>query len=195
MKKNPLKSLLKIKPIYLFIALLIVSVISIISLRANNQEMGSLRNKVFSADKSGQNVQGALNDLRNYVNSHMNTNLSSGQNSVYPPIQLKYTYQRLVVAENTQAKLTNSNIYHDAQIYCQQINSSAFSGRTRVPCIESYVQSHGVKTSPIPTGLYEFDFISPSWSPDLAGWSLLLCSLLLFLLGINIIYNRISRDN
>ena len=33
--------------------------------------------------------------------------------------------------------------------------------------------THGLKGANIPVSLYEFDFISPTWSPDLAGWSML----------------------
>lgn len=81
-----------------FLALCVLfSVICVLALRDNYQTMTELRDQVYVADKNDGNVEGALQDLRSHVTSHMNTNLSSGHNSVYPPIQLKYTYQRLVV--------------------------------------------------------------------------------------------------
>jgi hypothetical protein len=48
-----------------------------------------------------------------------------------------------------------------------------------VPCIQQYVQSHSktAVTATIPDALYKFSFVSPSWSPDLAGWSLLIALL------------------
>jgi hypothetical protein len=33
----------------------------------------------------------------------------------------------------------------------------------------------------ISPSLYEFDFVSPTWSPDLAGWSLVASTMLLLL--------------
>lgn len=142
--------------------------------------MVELRNDVYEADKNNGDVNMALNDLRRYVYGHMNTNLSSGNNNIKPPIQLKYTYQRLL--ENEQAKIEskNSQIYTDAQNYCQSINN-AYYGTTRVPCVQNYVVTHGVDTTlpTIPPGLYQFDFVSPAWSPDLAGFSLI-ASILFF---------------
>ncbi|HET9721586.1 MAG TPA: hypothetical protein VFP32_00965 [Candidatus Saccharimonadales bacterium] len=156
-------------------AFIICGIVCILALRHNNQQMIKLRDAVYTADKNNGDVNTALNNLRRYVYSHMNTDLSSGNNNIKPPIQLKYTYQRLIDSEQSQLQAANSQIYTDAQNYCQSINH-AYYGTTRVPCVQAYVSSHGVDTTlaPVPTGLYEFDFVSPSWSPDLAGWSLAL---------------------
>lgn len=165
----------------IWLAFFIISaVVCVLALRHNNQEMAKLRQAVYTADKNNGDVNAALNNLRNYVYSHMNTNLSSGNDNIKPPIQLKYTYQRLLDAEQAQLEAANSKLYTDAQNYCQSINH-AYYGTTRVPCVKQYVSSHGVNTNlaPIPAGLYEFDFVSPAWSPDLAGWSLL-ASVVLF---------------
>src|SRR3569623_2135985 len=101
----------------------------------------------------------------------MNTYLATSA-GLYPPNQLKYTYDRLVKAEGDRVTLANSQLYTQAQVYCQQQNSVDFSGRNRVPCITNYVNTHGIKTQAIPDALYKFDFVSPRWSPDLAGWSM-----------------------
>jgi hypothetical protein len=139
--------------------------------------MIKLRNAVYSADKNDGNVEAALQQLQAYVTRNMNTNLDSGNGTVYPPIQLKYTYQRILQAESLAATNANASLYTEAQTYCQQQDSVDFSGRNRVPCIEQYVESHDTQLPTVPTALYEFSFISPSWSPDLAGWSLLLAGL------------------
>ncbi len=158
-------------PHSVFLVMFIVSVaVAFFALRYNNQTMVDLRAKVYAADQSGGDVNGALNNLRKDVYGHMNTNLSSGGNAIKPPIQLKYTYERLLEAQQQAA--SGTQIYTDAQTYCQGLVPAGVSGRGRVPCVQDYVTSHGVKPTPIPTGLYEFDFISPTWSPDLAGWSL-----------------------
>lgn len=177
-----------VKPWYFLILTLVSGVVCVAALRANNQHMIKLREAVYAADRDGGDVQQPLRNLQAYVTRHMNTNLSAGKTSVYPPVQLKYTYERLTQAQN-QADPANSRLYSQAQAYCEQQNHADFSGRNRVPCIEQYVQSHGGVQNPatnIPDALYKFDFVSPSWSPDLAGWSLLILilSAALFLISL-----------
>ena len=150
---------------------LVSGAVCVVALRANNEHMLTLRTALYRADQNNGNVQQALQGLQAYVTSHMNTKLSTGT-SVYPPIQLKGTYDRLVQAQGDAIQKQNGQLYTEAQHYCEQQNPVDFSGHNRVPCIEQYVQSHGVKVRPIEDSLYKFDFISPRWSPDLAGWSL-----------------------
>jgi hypothetical protein len=79
----------------------------------------------------------------------------------------------LVQTQTDAYSQSNSQLYTDAQHYCEKLNSTDFSGHNRVPCIEQYILDHApasVKT--IPDALYKYDFISPSWSPDLAGWTM-----------------------
>src|SRR5688572_22368654 len=85
-----------IKPWYFLVLAIISGAICVISLRANNQHMLELRAAVYTADKAGSDTKKPLQDLQAYVTTHMNTDLSAGNTSVYPPIQLKYTYERLV---------------------------------------------------------------------------------------------------
>ena len=163
----------QLNPWYFAAAVIVFGIISLVALRDNNQHMVELRAAVYAADKNGSDVTKPLANLRSYVYGHMNTNLATSD-GVYPPIQLKYTYDRLVKAQSDQTAASNSQIYSEAQAYCEQLNSTDFSGRNRVPCITDYVSSHSIKQTPINDGLYKFDFISPSWSPDVAGWSIVL---------------------
>src|SRR6185295_4911631 len=98
-----------------------------------------------------------------------------------PPIQLNFRYQRLVQAEKDRVSTANTAIYNDAQKYCEQQIPNEFYGRGRIPCIQEYEAGHGEKEKPINEDLYKFDFISPGWSPDLAGWSLVLTAVCLIL--------------
>lgn len=164
------------------------------ALRANNQTMVRLRSEVYKTDKDGGDTETALKNLRGYVYAHMNTDLSSGGNAINPPIQLKYTYERLVAAEQKKAEEANSQVYTDAQSYCQTQNPGSFSGGPRVPCVEEYVTTHGIKTNPIPSALYKFDFISPVWSPDLAGWSLVLSVALFMALALSFLIDRMVKS-
>jgi len=149
---------------------------------------------VYAADKSNGDVNGALNKLRAYVYGHMNTDLSSGGNAIKPPIQLKYTYDRL--ESQAQAAANNSSLYTQAENYCQvQIPASvSVSGRGRIQCVTNYVLSHGGQAAaPIPAALYEFDFLSPTWSPDFAGWSVVLTTLLFLLAALSFAVGKIGR--
>lgn len=132
-----------------------------------------LRDAVYAADKNDGNVEAALQNLRTYVYGHMNTDLAAGPNAVHPPVQLKYTYDRLVQAASQKVEAANATLYTDAQSYCQALIPTGFSGRYREGCINQYVTTHGASAQSIPKNLYEFDFVSPKWSPDLAGWSLI----------------------
>lgn len=148
--------------------------------RQNNVIMLKLRDDVFKADKESGDVETALRKLREHVYGHMNTDLTT-QNGIKPPIQLQYRYDRLVTAEKNRVADVNSKVYTDAQTVCERINPTSFSGGGRVACIQDYVSKHGAKEQPIPDVLYKFDFVSPRWSFDLAGWSLI--AAVLFLAG------------
>lgn len=173
-KDNRLFKLLKlIKPWHLLVLTIISTAICIYALRQNNEHMNVLRDQVYAADKDDGNVQAALEKLAKYVTSNMNTDLDSGPNGVYPPIQLTHSYDRVTSNQAQALEQQNSSIYTEAENYCQAEVPEGFSGRYRVPCIEQYVTSHGLQGANIPAALYEFDFISPRWSPDLAGWMML----------------------
>jgi hypothetical protein len=169
---------------YLLLAAVIFGLVSVVALRHNNQHMSQLRQAVFTADEQNGDVETALENLRGYVSGHMNTSLTSASNGVYPPIQLKYTYSRLVQSAGSQASSNNNSVYAEAQKACEAQIPTGFSGRYRLDCIEQYVEAHGgAPVSSIPDSLYKFDFVSPTWSPDLAGLSLL-ASLLCLLAAV-----------
>jgi preprotein translocase subunit SecF len=181
-----------IKPWYLLLIALISLCICVSALRNNNQHMSVLRTAVYSADMNNGDVKDALLALQAYVTAHMNTNLTT-PDGVYPPIQLKYTYDRLVQAESDRVNTANTQVYTDAQVYCQQQDPTDFSGRNRVPCVTAYVTSHGTTATPIPDSLYQFDFISPTWSPDLAGWSAAATALSTVVFVVLFIFDRILK--
>lgn len=171
----------RIRPIKLwYIAVLLAGSLLLFAfgLRSNYQQMDQLRTAVYQADEQNGDTEAALQALQRYVTSHMNTSLTA-DSSIYPPIQLKYTYQRLQEQAIAQANASQGHIYSDAQSHCEAQNPADFSGRTRVPCIAEYVKNHGgVPPQTVPESMYKFNFASPSWSPDLAGWSLVLSILL-----------------
>jgi hypothetical protein len=158
---------------YVLLGLCVISLfVAVLALRANNQHMIRLRNAVFMADQQNGDIEGALRTLREYVYAHMNTNLASGDNAVKPPIQLKYQYERLQAAATAEYQTANAKVLSSAEATCvAQYPGSVFS-QSRLDCAKAYAAAHSVAQKSISEDLYKFDFASPFWSPDLAGWSL-----------------------
>lgn len=173
-----------LSPWYILVLALIFGTISVLSLRQNNLTMIKLRDQVFTADKDNGDVEAALRHLRQYVYAHMNTNLKTGT-SVTPPIQLKYTYERLAKAQQSKDKLRVNQIYEAAQRFC--VARHAYStGSARLNCVENYVNSRGGGDSNIPDSLYKFDFVSPTWTPDLAGITMAITFVLLIIFAVKL---------
>lgn len=170
-----LRRVRRVKPVYLGAAFAASSLVTIFALRANNLQMAKLRSELQKADEEGGDVVGALQRLQEQVLQHMNTSVGTG--SVYPPIQLEATYRRLQEAEKARVEAATDSVYTDAQNYCESQNTE-FSGRNRVDCVAQYVQDHHVESKTIPASLYQFDFVAPRWSPDLAGWSIVITLLI-----------------
>jgi hypothetical protein len=179
--------LVVLRPIsyWYFVVIFVVSAFAAAyALRQNNLRAIELREKVLEVDKQNGDIEAALRRLREYTYSHMNANLAS-DTGIYPPIQLKYRYERLVAAEQKRAEGANRDIYAEAQRDCERRFPQGLYGATRLPCIEEYIDTHGsagAKPRPIPDDLYKFDFAAPVWSPDLAGWSIVVAAAALFLL-------------
>lgn len=172
------------------IALFVVALgVFVFAYRQNNITALRLRDEVLRVDKEDGDVEAALRTLRAYTYSHMNANLAGGSNNIYPPIQLKYRYERLLAAEKAKVEAANSKLYTEAQAHCERLMPGGVS-RDRVPCIQEYVTSHNPAALPVvPDAMYKFDFVSPVWSPDLAGWSLLL----VLLLGLLLVLRGVSE--
>jgi hypothetical protein len=165
-----------VKPRYFVVLIIVFGAISLVSLRHNNVQMIKLRDAVYAADKNGGDVEGTLRKLRQYVYGHMNTSLATGPNAVHPPIQLKYTYERLQSQQQVSTG-QGSALYTQAQGYCEGQTSI---GSEVISCIQQYIASHGGQVATVPDSLYKFDFISAKWSPDVAGWSIAITVIAIF---------------
>jgi hypothetical protein len=166
-------TLLRHVNLYVLLGLSVVSFfVAALALRSNNQQMIRLRNAVFAADEKNGDTEGALQALRGYVYAHMNTDLSAGANAVKPPIQLKYTYERLVAAEKARYQAETARMLSEAESTCIARHPGNVLSQARLDCAKAYAAAHPVVERKIPEDLYKFDFASPKWSPDGAGWSL-----------------------
>lgn len=199
MSKNKLsrswRYLRRVHPWYFLLVAIIAGVISLFALRQNNLQMVQLREAVYAADKAGDHatIEASLYNLRAYVYAHMNTSLTSGTNAVHPPIQLQYTYERAQAAQQSQLGQNNAGLYHEAQQACAAEQAS--TGAEAIACIESYVSSRGIQLASVPDGMYKFDFVSAKWSPDLAGWSLVVAASSLIVFALLASYRWWAKRN
>lgn len=163
----------------LIILLILVLFISATALRLNNVGMDQRREGVYSADEAGDEdiIHQRLLSLREYSSSHMNANTGA--------FVLKNQYDRdsqraLADAQNKseESESPNGNIYKKAAEVCDP----QFSGYSQayMQCfmneLNKYPESGAVSDSVVlPTAeLYQYDFASPIWTPDIAGWTVLL---------------------
>jgi len=164
------KSLVKI---FVFGFLTVVSLILFFTGMIRNGNGAVERfNALNAVDQAGGDVETALNELRSFIYSHMNTEIG-GPNGIYPPIQLRSTYERLVAIEEARVKDANDLLYPEAQAFCEANGNQGFSGRNRTECNAEYIDKYGTKAKEIDETYYKYDFTAPRWSPDLAGFSLI----------------------
>lgn len=168
-----MKFIKKIKIWHLFLACIVLFVVGIQSVRMNNLRMVELRQKVFEADKNGQEIKEAMVILQDYVSHHMGTTTQ---------VPLKYSYERAAKAAIDKAQASNgqpANIFQNLPPECPKENG--FYKITN-PCVKAHVDKRlaelGGQGSSIPDlpnkQLYIFSFSAPILSLDIAGLSLVM---------------------
>ena len=177
--------------VLLLVGFILSSLSAVFALRSNNLTMLDLKGLVYKADTDGKDTNKPLESLRSYVNTHMHTDLSAGNETVKLPVQLTESYRRAKEAEIKRVSVVNTQVGLDAQSYCERTVPNGLSGRGRVPCIEEYKASHGVKEAAISEDLYKFNFSSPVWSSDIAGWSIVFSAIFGVLLVVTQLFGRI----
>ena len=179
-----LKKILALK-IWQWLVLLVLStLVSLSLLRVNSLNMIKHRQAVLEADEANdsQLIQVRLKELQFYVVSHMNTDMGIG-------VYLSKSYERDVAKAQEQASQqqgSQGNIYKLAQEVC----APRFSGYSQayVQCtldeIAKYPASEELvaKINLPRAHLYLHNYASPGWSPDLAGWSVLITVVILIII-------------
>ena len=173
---------------------------SLHSLRHNNAEMDRLRSAVFVADEVGVDdatLERHVQALRHQVVNHMNTELQPPDTkSSEPPIQLPHKYYRDTIwywqerIKPIDEDLPDGRIAEQFELARQRCEKPAYSISERLNCLVE--ETSDVDAMPEPPILrqdyYSFNFVSPTWSPDAAGWSLVL-----FGLGVIILFIRLFK--
>jgi hypothetical protein len=176
--------------------LLILAIfVALTFLRLNNIGMVERRSAVLAADATGDNdkIITRLYDLQRYVSAHMNTDMGKG-------LYLQASYDRDVkIADDAASRDTNENgnIYKKAQEVCGPRftrYSTAYLQCTlgelnKYPAASSIISAVNY---PNPN-TYLHVFVSPVWTPDFAGWSVLVCVLLALMIVTRVVSDIILR--
>jgi len=170
--KKSLKQIQRIKTWQLVILLLLNAFISATLLRVNNVGMLQRRDAVHAADKAGNadDTRARLYDLRRYAASHINANTG--------PVYLQDQYNRdaqAAIQAATQVSAAGQTANAQAEAVCKP----QFHGWSTayMECflaeLDKRPTSEKLPDPVMPVAeLYKYEFLSPVWSPDFAGWSI-----------------------
>ena len=144
------------------------------------------RNAVLSADKSGNPsvTQNRLYDLQRYVSTHMNANMGS----IYLENQYKRDSQK-IINDASNDENPNGQIFKKAQEVCAP-RYAYLGGYSQAyeQCVLSQLDSYGEAGNPATSVAlpradeYRHSYVSPIWTPDFAGLSVLGCVLILLVI-------------
>ena len=183
--KFRIKRLSQIKTWQLVILLIMSGFISATFLRLNNVGMVERRESVENADKAGDivNLQQRLYDLQRYVSTHMNADPGK--------IALDHTYKqmynrKLKEFEEEIKNQSNNDTVSKVRAVCDTRAQQGGYGRATTQADPRYVSCINEEWEKYPaakvanlqfeapsTEPYYHTFVSPIWSADYAGWSLL----------------------
>lgn len=162
-----------VKTWQLVVIALILSTVTLGLLRHNSITAVRMFQDVKQADQQNKNPYKELRKLQQYVSHHMNTQLER--------VALEKTYQRDYQAALEKAANSgnvNKVDYQTAQNICNQQFPGAYFEYAR--CVSDKVaqvapgENPTIKENLPEPAEYQYTFVSPTWSPDAAGVSLLL---------------------
>ena len=190
-----IRRLKKVKTWQLVILLIMSAFISATLLRLNNVGMIERRTAVVSADKAGDTatLERRLYDLQRYVSEHMHTDPGR--------VALVYAYERdnqkhkddytASIADQPQG-----DVYQQAEAVCGPIARAQgwrWPDARYTECLDRELSNHpgaaeiteGFKPTPIEP--YYQKFVSPLWSPDFAGWSVIVTGVIALIILLRLL--------
>lgn len=187
--KYTIKRLQNIKIWQLVLLLILASFVAMTFLRLNNVGMIERRAAVISADEAGDRevIQDRLYDLQRYVSQHMNTDL--GEKGV----PLEQTFLRdyeAKLAEASSERNANRDIFKISNDICRARVSRSLTAHKDCMTTELAKYPEGsdlVEEITLPTEPYYHSFASPLWSPDFAGWSVVVVAVIILMIIARIV--------
>ena len=179
--RQNLSKLQRVKTWQLVVLLILACFVSATFLRLNNVGMVDRREAVYMADKAGDNkvTQNRLYDLQRYVSAHMNTDMDKGA-------FLSEAYKRDQQLLFSKATIgPNGNIYKKAQDVCapQYTSWSTAYVQCTISELDKYPSGETLnKSVNLSPSSYLHVYASPIWSPDFAGWSVVICVVILIMI-------------
>jgi hypothetical protein len=193
--KAKIRRLNQVKTWQLVILLLMSAFVSATFLRLNNVGMIERREAVNAADIEGDRatLERRLYDLQIYVSKHMNA--SPGR------IALDKTYERdSQQRKDDYAKSIENqpqgDVYQQAEAVCgpqARAQGWRWPDARYTNCLDTELSKHPGATEmsndfkPLPSEPYYQTFVSPLWSPDFAGWSVVLTGVIALIIVIRMI--------
>ncbi len=194
-----IKRLEQVKTWQLVVVFVLVSFIAATFLRLNNVGMLERREAVFNADKNGDIavLEKRLFDLQNYVSSHMNADPGR--------IALDHSYKKLYNEklkgfENLAKANSGNNVVAKVREVCDaRARAGGYGWFTSqadpryVNCINEEwskypaAQEVSLKFEAPATEPYYHTFVSPLWTADFAGWSVLIAMAILLIIVIRLV--------
>lgn len=175
----------------LMVLLMLMTVVVATLLRMNNVRMIERKEAVLAADRSGDlgMVTERLHDLQEYSLKHMNA--STGQ------VFLENAYrQKINQLINDAKKTIDSQQGQNAYKIAADICDKRFRGYSQAYA-ECFLSEVNKQSSSVPTPVeiktlspntYIHSYASPYWSPDLAGFAVLIWGLLLTGVVLRVIF-------
>ncbi|PID31524.1 hypothetical protein CR983_00685 [Candidatus Saccharibacteria bacterium] len=170
---------------------LIVAIVASTFLHLNNIGMVERRDAVANADASGDEemIADRLYDLQRYANAHMNADTGV----IY--LDKKYARDVEQLVKDMRSRLTSddsNSVAARADRACKQ----RFSGYSQayVECVRAEQDKNPVAEDPFASlklpnpELYRYSYLSPVWSPDFTGWSLVVLAVLSLWIGLKLIW-------
>jgi hypothetical protein len=192
--RRSIKQLQVVKTWQLIILLVLMLFITATFLRLNNVGMISRRNAVAAADKSGDidQIQQRLYDLQRYAAAHMNADTGV--------MYLQGQYNRDVQRQAEAASTTGSTKALEIRRAAEDVCKPQFNGWSPayVQCYVNELNKHpsdeiSAQLTPPSSALYRYSFVSPLWSPDFAGFSLLVSILIALFIFLRLLTLAILR--
>lgn len=184
----------RIKTWQLVIVLILFGFVAATFLRLNNIGMVERLKAVDSSDQSatGEETTSRLYDLQRYAAEHMNAD--TGQFDLVGQYQRDY---EAAIARAAETDASSQSITAKADAICKP----RFSGWSLayVQCVKDELDKFGSSENlqseaDLPNAaLYRHSFISPLWSPDFAGWSIVICLLIALVILLRLIALVILR--
>jgi hypothetical protein len=178
----------RVKTWQLLVVLLLMVFITATFLRLNNIGMVQRRAAVLAADQTGnpETIQSRLYDLQRFSAEHMNANTGE----FYLEGQYKRDVERIIKAASDDSN-PQGNIHVKADEVCRP--QFAVWSQAYVQCFTDELAKYPPSPDPtqnvsLPsTSLYRHNFASPLWSPDFAGWSVMICIVLILMIIVRLV--------